>query len=112
MWESNCDWPDAAAVGCDSLRQWEHMSRNELVAWDIRRSAPRQRGAAILEQMVARKTICLRRLGGTRKGEERVGRFFANPKVTAGKIIEGWSTLTDAACAGRHVLLIESLPRT
>ena len=83
------------------------MSRDELVAWDIRRSAPRQRGAAILEQMVARKTICLRRLGGTRKGEERVGRFFANPKVTAGKIIEGWSTLTGAACTGRHVLPIE-----
>ena len=57
--------------------------------------------------MVVRKTVCLRRLGGSRKGEERVGRFFANPKVTAGKIIEGWSRLTDAACAGRHVLLIE-----
>ena len=56
--------------------------------------------------MVARKTVCLRHLGGSRKGEERVGRFFANPKVTAGKIIAGWSTLTDAACAGRHVLLI------
>ena len=62
--------------------------------------------------MVVRKTVCLRRLGGTRKGEERVGRCFANPKVTAGKIIEDWSTLTDAACAGRHGLLIESLPRT
>ena len=57
--------------------------------------------------MVVRKTVCLRRLGGIRTGEERVSRFFANPKVTAGKIIEGWSTLTDAACAGRHVLLIE-----
>ena len=57
--------------------------------------------------MVARKTVCLRRLGGNRKGEERVGRFFANPKVTASKIIAGWGTQTDAACAGRHVLLVE-----
>jgi len=57
--------------------------------------------------MVVRKTVCLRRLGETRKGEERVGRFFANRKVTAEKIVAGWSSLTGAACAGRHVLLIE-----
>jgi hypothetical protein len=44
-------------------------------------------------------------VGGNRKGEELVGRFFANPKVTAGKIVEGWSALTDAACTGRHVLI-------
>jgi hypothetical protein len=64
-------------------------------------------GAAILEQMVARKTVCLKRLGGDRKGEERVGRFFASERVTAAKIIEGWSALTGAACAGRHVLAID-----
>ncbi len=57
--------------------------------------------------MVVRKTVCLRRLGGTRKGEERVGRFFANRKVTTEKIVAGWSSLTGAACTGRHVLLIE-----
>jgi hypothetical protein len=44
--------------------------------------------------MVARKTVCLRRLGGTRKGEEQVGRFFANQKVTAAKIVADWSTQT------------------
>lgn len=38
--------------------------------------------------MVVRKTVCLRRLGGSRGGELRAGRFFANPKVTAEKIIE------------------------
>jgi hypothetical protein len=57
--------------------------------------------------MVMRKTVCLRRLGGHRRGEERAGRFFANPKVTAAKIVEGWSLLTGAACAGRHVLAIQ-----
>ena len=57
--------------------------------------------------MVARKTVCLRRLGGDRKGELRCGRFFANRKVTTARIIAGWSTLTGAACAGRHVLAIE-----
>jgi len=57
--------------------------------------------------MVTLKTVCLRRLGGDRKGEERAGRFFANAKVTAAKIIAGWSALTGAACAGRHVLAID-----
>jgi hypothetical protein len=57
--------------------------------------------------MVARKTVCLRRLGGNRPGEERAGRFFANKKVTAPKIVEGWSDRTAAACAGRHVLAID-----
>ena len=57
--------------------------------------------------MVARKTVCLRRLGGNRRGELQAGRFFANPKVTAAKIVEGWSRLTGAAVAGRHVLAIQ-----
>jgi hypothetical protein len=57
--------------------------------------------------MVSRKTVCLRRLGGNRPGELRAGRFFANRKVTAAKIVAGWSTLTGAACAGRHVLAIQ-----
>jgi hypothetical protein len=51
--------------------------------------------------------VCLRRLGGDRAGELRAGRFFANPKVTAAKIVEGWSTQTGAACTGRHILAIQ-----
>ena len=57
--------------------------------------------------MVARKTVCLRRLGVNRGGELQAGRFFANRKVTAAKIVEGWSRLTGAAVAGRHVLAIQ-----
>ena len=67
-------------------------------------------GGAILERMVARKTVCLRRLGGNRGGELQAGRFLANPKVTAAKIVEGWSRLTGPASVGRHVLAIQSLP--
>ena len=78
-----------------------------MVAGDFRGSAPRQRGGAILERMVARKTVCLRRLGGDRAGELRAGRFFASPRVTTAKIIEGWSTQTGAACIGRHILAIQ-----
>jgi hypothetical protein len=57
--------------------------------------------------MVACKTVCLRRLGGTRAGELRAGRFLANARVTAAKIVQGWSALTAAACVGRHILAIE-----
>jgi hypothetical protein len=57
--------------------------------------------------MVLRKTVCLRRLGGDRGGELQAGRFFANPKVTAEKLIEGWADRTGEACAGRHVLAIQ-----
>jgi hypothetical protein len=57
--------------------------------------------------MVARKTVCLRRLGGDRAGELRAGRFLASPKVTAAKIVAGWSTRTGAACTGRHILAIQ-----
>jgi len=59
------------------------------------------KGGAILEQMVVRKTVCLRRLGGSRRGELQAGYFFANQKVTAAKIVESWSNLTGPACAGR-----------
>jgi hypothetical protein len=81
-----------------------------MVAWIIRGCAPRPRGGTILERMVARKTVCLRRLGGNRGGELQAGRFFANSKVTAAKIVEGWSERTGAAVAGRHVLAIQACP--
>lgn len=57
--------------------------------------------------MTLRKTVCLRRLGGNRRGELRFGRFFANAKVTAAAIVESWADLTGAASAGRHVLAIQ-----
>src|SRR5260370_178542 len=57
--------------------------------------------------MVACKTVCLRRLGGIRGGELRAGRFFASPKGTAAKLMEGLSDRTGAAVAGRHVLGIQ-----
>jgi hypothetical protein len=43
--------------------------------------------------MSSRKTVCLRRLGGDRKGELQAGRFFASPKVTVTKLVAGWSDL-------------------
>jgi len=62
----------------------------------------------LLERMVGRKSVCLRRLaGGDRGAIVRFGRFLANPRVTVERLIEGWGGQTAAACAGRHVLAIQ-----
>jgi hypothetical protein len=57
--------------------------------------------------MVSCQTVCLRRLGSNRGGELRVGRFFANRKVTVAKLVTGWSDRTSIACAGRHILAVQ-----
>jgi hypothetical protein len=56
--------------------------------------------------MVARPSVCLRRLArGRRAAQVGFGRFLANPKVTTERLIEGWSAQTAVAVAGRHVLV-------
>ena len=62
----------------------------------------------LLERVVARQCVSLRKLsGGDRAMEVAFGGFVANPKVTAARVIEGWSERTRAAVAGRHVLAIQ-----
>jgi hypothetical protein len=58
--------------------------------------------------MVARKTVCLRRLAeGKRASVVRFDRFFGNPRVTVEGLLEGWGEQTAEAAAGRHVLAIQ-----
>ena len=58
--------------------------------------------------MVARASVCLRRLaGGRRAAVVRYGRFLANPKVTVAALVAGWGEQTAVAAAGRHVLAIQ-----
>jgi hypothetical protein len=55
-----------------------------------------------------RQTVCLRQLGaGDRAREVAFGRFLANEKVTADRLIHGWGEQTASAVAGRHVLAIQ-----
>ena len=62
----------------------------------------------LLERMVGRKSVCLRRLaGGGGREIVRFGRFLSNPRVTVDRLIEGWGVQTATACAGRHVLAIQ-----
>ena len=58
--------------------------------------------------MVARQHTCVHRLAeGSRASEVGFGRFLANKKVTIERLMEGWSTETKSAVAGRHVLAIQ-----
>jgi hypothetical protein len=57
--------------------------------------------------MVARKHVCLRRLGGRRSDEVRFGRFLANPKVTLERLVANWGERTAQAACGRHVVAIQ-----
>jgi hypothetical protein len=60
--------------------------------------------------MVARKSVCLRRLAaGERRAIVGFGRFLSNERVTVTGLIEGWGALTSKACEGRHVLAIQDL---
>jgi len=58
--------------------------------------------------MVARPSVCLRRLArGRRAAQVGFGRFLANPKVMSERLIEGWSAQTAVAVKGRHVLALQ-----
>jgi len=98
---------------CDSIRDTlvkpgcRHVVRTSVIGpfWG---SSPRQKGAVLLQRMVARATVCLHRLGcGQRSQEVGFGRFLANARVTVDRLIEGWSDQTATAVAGRHVLAIQ-----
>jgi len=79
-----------------------------LVIGPVWGSPPRQKGAAFLQRMVARKSVCVRKLSnGKRCVEVGFGRFLANAKVTVEAIVESWSDRIGAAASGRHVLAIQ-----
>lgn len=56
--------------------------------------------------MVGLQTVCLRKLGGTRAGEVRLGRWLGNGKVMAQEIISHACERTGGLVQGRHVLAI------
>lgn len=61
----------------------------------------------LIERMLSKLTVCLRKLGEDRAGEVRFGRFLANKKVTTERLTKGICAPTAISAAGRHVLMIE-----
>jgi len=58
--------------------------------------------------MVARPSVCLRRLARGRRAQVvAFGRFLANPRVTVDRLIEGWGEHAAVVAAGRHILAIQ-----
>jgi hypothetical protein len=58
--------------------------------------------------MVARESVCLRRLAAGARGRiVGFGRFLANRRVTVERLIEGWGAEASQACVGRHVLAVQ-----
>src|SRR5690554_1335872 len=80
----------------------------KLGAGRFRRRTPGKKGGLLLAEMVARTSICLRRLaGGRRSGIVGFSRFLANPRVTVEALLDGWGAELSQGCAGRHVLAIQ-----
>jgi hypothetical protein len=61
----------------------------------------------VLERLWLRGVATQRGLGDSRAEQMGFTRFFRNRKVTAAEIVATAAARTDAAAAGRHVLLIE-----
>ena len=54
-----------------------------------------------------KQTSCIRKLGGSRAGEVRFGRFLRNPAVTTQEMLARAGSATGTVVAGRRVLVIQ-----
>jgi DDE family transposase len=78
-------------------------------AWAVRRRTAPKRGAFLYQRLIAYggKGVSVCQLGGDRAGEQRIGRFLHNPKVTPAEMTATAATRTRALVAGRHVLAVQ-----
>ena len=67
----------------------------------------RKVGADFLAAMMAKRSCCVRELGGDRSTERRFGRLLHNEEVTAEEMVETAAAHTARAVGGRHVLAIQ-----
>ena len=103
---------DRAVVGVIRFsclaREEDRDVGEQLDAGRVRRRAPGKKGGLLLSRMVARESICLRRLAGGRRGAiVGFSRFLANPRVTVAALVAGWGVEIAESCACRHVLAIQ-----
>ena len=64
-------------------------------------------GALIMERVVERQTVCLRKLADDRAEQAKFRRFIANDSVTVQEMLSHRAMFVAAAAAGRHVLAIQ-----
>ena len=61
----------------------------------------------MLSALIARRSACLRKLGGCRAGEVRFGRFLNNPSVSGREMVAHAAKGVGERAAGRDVLAIQ-----
>lgn len=64
-------------------------------------------GSDLYRQMINKQSVCIRKLGGSRAGEVRFGRFLGNKKVHTEELIETLCRSNTSKIANQHVLLIQ-----
>lgn len=57
--------------------------------------------------MIAKQTVCLRRLGGTRAGEVKLGRWFSNERVTKEELADSITEKVKISVKNKHILAIQ-----
>lgn len=106
---------------CDRVTQWggsrqgllihgrigcEHDSEAVMAAWGAKDIRTEQRGEELLEAIVAKGNLVLRKIGGDRAGEVATGRFLDNDSICVASIMATAAERTLAAARGRTVLAI------
>jgi hypothetical protein len=66
-----------------------------------------ERGAWILERVLACGSLTIRTIGETRAGEMAVHRFLDSPEVTVEEMLATFGARTAAACAGRRIVAVQ-----
>ena len=80
------------------------MARSEAVLGDARRD---RRAAWMVERIVARGSLQLREIGGTRAGEIAAHRFLSSERVEPAALLVPHVERTAAACIGRRVVAVQ-----
>ena len=57
--------------------------------------------------MITKQTVCLRKLGGTRAGEVKLGRWFSNERVTKEELADSITEKVKALVRNKHILAIQ-----
>ena len=74
---------------------------------DARRAAV---GTELIDRVMATGSLVVRKLGIDRAGELAFHRFLAAPSVSCAEMLQTVGSRGVAACAGRHIVVAQSLP--
>ena len=99
-------WDESDVILCLPSR-FEGASDGGDGDWIFRRCASKKNGAALVQRIGERQTICVRKLGDDRAEKVKFRRFLLNDRVTIAEMVASRSTSVAGAAAGRHVLAIQ-----